>query len=145
MTLTQIFKSLSGKWSLERILGAYGIIEGLATFSEGHEINILDYREDFNISNFNQNSMRSYKEYEYHLLEDKIVKYFKSENNSKRMFYELEFLSDDFAVAQHICNLDRYDVEYKFKNPGNFKLKYSVKGPRKDYIIETEFTKILAG
>jgi len=145
MTPEQIFKSLSGKWSLNRVLGAYGEIKGFATFSESRDINILDYREDFNISNFNQNSMHSYKEYEYHLFESKIVKYFKSENDQRQVFYELKFLRNDFAVAKHMCNLDSYDAEYKFSSLGNFKLKYSVKGPHKDYIIETEFTKILAG
>lgn len=145
MTPEQIFKSLSGRWSLNRVLGAYGEIEGFATFSENRDINILNYREDFNVNNFNQNSMHSYKEYEYHLFESKIMKCFKSENDQRQVFYELEFLSDDFAVAKHMCNLDSYDVEYNFSSLGNFKLKYSVKGPRKDYIIETEFSKILAG
>ena len=144
MTPDQIFKSFSGKWNLKRVLGTYGVIEGLATFSTSCDKGFILYREDFNISNFNQNSMHSHKEYEYQFNCDKIVKYFKSENVQRQIFYELKFLSNNLAVAKHVCKLDSYDVEYNFKSLCNFRLKYTVRGPNKNYVIETEFTKILA-
>lgn len=96
------------------------------------------YREDFLIENF----MHSYKEYEYHYSARQIVKYFKSEDGENQVFYELEFINDNFAIASHLCSLDRYDVEYRFGELGCFNMKYVVKGPSKDYIINTQFIKV---
>lgn len=142
MTPKQIFQSLSGEWSLKRTLGSYGIIHGTGIFCRSSCPSILSYREDFLVENFNQNFMHSYKEYEYHYKLGKIIKYFKFENKKNQIFYELEFIKDDFAIASHLCNLDRYDVEYRFGDLGYFSMEYTVKGPSKDYVIKTEFTKI---
>jgi len=142
MTPKQIFESLDGKWSLLRSLGEHGIIHGTAIFDKSSNSSMLLYREDFLIKNFNQNTMQSYKEYEYYYDQGKIIKYFKPVNNKNLRFYELKFIENNFAIAVHICNLDRYEAEYRFYNLNNFKLKYYVKGPNKDYIIDTEFRKI---
>lgn len=142
MTPRQIFDSLVGKWNLQRTLGRHGVIHGTAAFNIGVQPNVLLYREDFIIKNLNQSLVHSYKEYEYHFDQAKIIKYFKQTSNESSIFYELEFIEDNFAVATHLCNQDNYKAEYRFYDYGKFKLKYCVKGPSKDYTIDTEFIKI---
>ena len=107
----QIFKSLEGKWGLQRTLDRYGIIKGTAIFSYGLSPDILFYREDFQVNNFNRNSMHSYKEYEYHHNRGKITKYFKQVGSTGSVFYELEFTEDNSAFAMHFCNQDKYKTQ----------------------------------
>ena len=49
------------------------------------------------------------------------------------------------AKSNHICTPDNYDVAYEFYFHGvdllKFKISYEVKGPRKDYSMETTYTR----
>jgi hypothetical protein len=48
------------------------------------------------------------------------------------------------ARAHHLCIKDTYDVEYEFVFQGvdvlRWSMKYNVKGPQKDYRIESEYS-----
>lgn len=41
----------------------------------------------------------------------------------------------------HFCDPDTYDVTYSFQNWPCFDVKWCVKGPRKDYVSETRYTR----
>lgn len=49
------------------------------------------------------------------------------------------------ATSNHFCTPDTYDVSYEFHFQGSnlltFKISYEVKGPRKDYSMETVYTR----
>ena len=62
------------------------------------------------------------------------------------LFHELEILPTEEgggwrARAHHLCIADTYDVHYEFRFRGvsieEWTLAYSVKGPQKDYRIES--------
>jgi hypothetical protein len=64
------------------------------------------------------------------------------------LFHELKILLPEKgsgwrASAHHLCVKDTYDVEYEFRFKGvgldEWRLKYSVKGPSKDYRIESVY------
>jgi len=41
-----------------------------------------------------------------------------------------------------LCECDNYKATYEFLNQDCFTLSYDVRGPQKDYVIETKFTRI---
>lgn len=151
----QVFENLIGIWSIKRILGNYGTAEGIAKFtlqnhsqtttnSSDEKLLVINYREDLKVKydiNLGPNVENSaYKEYvySYDLARDKIIKKFADGN----LFYELSIDFDkQTAMGDHLCQKDLYKATYSFSHPHNFVLTYYVKGPEKDYAIETEFRK----
>ncbi|KAI1101473.1 FAD/NAD(P)-binding domain-containing protein [Jackrogersella minutella] len=66
------------------------------------------------------------------------------------LFHELEFLVDEggkgwLAKASHLCVEDLYDVQYEFNfnavNLTDWKLGYTVRGPKKDYTIDGTYSR----
>jgi hypothetical protein len=140
--MKNLFNSFAGVWNIKRTLGNYGIAKGIATFTL-KDSNSLLYREDLNVKFFTSPVTKAYKEYIYNYNEDnnKIIKHFAD----NKVFYELNFISDKFYKAYagpYICGKDTYKATYNFLKNDNFTLSYEVKGLHKDYIIETEFTKL---
>lgn len=159
----QIFENLIGIWSIKRVLGNFGTAEGTARFTLQHQgeknksnqsgqhgdngINddllVIDYREDLQVkydSDAPNAENTAYKEYVYlyDKSRDKIIKKFTNGN----LFYELSIdFEKQTARGDHLCEKDMYKALYTFSNPQNFHLTYFVDGPKKDYLIETEFTK----
>lgn len=149
----QIFENLIGIWSIKRVLGSYGTAEGQAKFTlknqipeipSGEQTLIIDYREDLHVKYDNDLGPNiestAYKEYVYlyDIVRDKIIKKFTNGN----LFYELSMDFDkQTAHGDHLCDKDMYKALYSFTGPRNFVLTYYVNGPKKDYVIETEFTK----
>jgi len=137
----EIFKYFVGSWDINRIVGHIGIAQGVAKFVLKDSHNIL-YREDLNVLYNNSTKPESaYKEYIYIYNQDtqKIMKKF----TDNRLFYEL---THDFngrkAYGEHLCECDNYKATYEFLNQDCFTLSYDVRGPQKDYVIETKFTRI---
>lgn len=159
----QIFENLVGIWSIKRVLGNYGTAEGIAKFTLQNQIQIaennvengtvnpldektlvIDYREElqvkYDVSLGSTVDNSAYKEYVYlyDTVRDKIIKKFTNGN----LFYELSIDFDkQTANGDHLCEKDLYKATYSFNHPHNFVLTYCVNGPKKDYLIETEFTK----
>lgn len=158
----QVFENLVGIWSIKRVLGNYGTAEGIAKFTLQNPIQtsmsnsgngpaysdektlVINYREDLQVKydiNLGPNVENSaYKEYvySYDVARDKIIKKFADGN----LFYELTIDFDkQTANGDHLCEKDLYKATYSFCHPHNFVLTYYVNGPKKDYLIETEFTK----
>ncbi|KAI0880330.1 FAD/NAD(P)-binding domain-containing protein [Annulohypoxylon maeteangense] len=97
----------------------------------------------------------------YDELADKMSVWFARTDEQMRadyLFHEVEFEvpSDNdgdggnegkgwFAKASHLCIEDLYDVHYEFKfnavNLKEWKLGYTVKGPKKDYMIDGVYTR----
>ena len=77
------------------------------------------------------------------------VWFIKSDNKTvDYLFHELEILPPEGssgwrARAHHLCIDDTYDVKYEFRFKGTnieeWSLAYSVKGPSKDYRIESSY------
>lgn len=160
----QIFENLVGIWSIKRVLGNFGTAVGTAKFTlqnqneisanksenqSEHSINdellVIDYREDLQVnydSDIEPNNVQNtaYKEYVYlyDKTRDKIFKKFTNGN----LFYELAIdFEKQTAHGDHLCEKDMYKALYTFSGQQNFILTYFVNGPKKDYLIETEFTK----
>lgn len=143
-----------GSWTIRRVLGSYGHGEGSAKFtvtSESpttHDPLVLRYREDMTLAYTSESGLRqgqgvggtAYQEYVYLYDEekDKITKEFVD----GRHFYDLKLdLERMEGEGEHLCDKDFYRSKYVFQDCNHFTLAYDVKGPQKDYVIQTLFTK----
>jgi hypothetical protein len=71
----------------------------------------------------------------------------------ERLFHEILIETDCSSLdglvkasGKHFCNPDNYEVKYEFqfKNEelSNWTIEYRVKGPRKNYVMSTCYTRI---
>lgn len=137
----ELFKYFIGSWDINRIVGPLGFAQGVAKFVPKDPNNIL-FREDLKvIYNHTSKPESAYKEYLYMYDQEneKIMKKFVDD----RLFYELE---PDFnnrkAYGEHLCDCDNYKATYTFLDEDSFILSYEVRGPQKDYVIETKYERI---
>jgi hypothetical protein len=91
--------------------------------------------------------------YQYHELDDKLEVFFCKRDEKFSLdyfFHRLEFVFYEGqrewrAKASHFCSPDNYKVGYTFFFKGadleRWKIEYEVKGPRKDYNMETWYTR----
>ncbi len=61
------------------------------------------------------------------------------------LFHALTFVADDDgglrASATHDCKADLYRSEYAISPDGGLRVQHAVRGPRKDYTIETIYSR----
>ncbi|WP_342269860.1 DUF6314 family protein [Rickettsia endosymbiont of Orchestes rusci] len=140
----KIFSQLPGKYFIKRIIGKYGIGEGVAYFLKNDTDSLL-YKEELEINYHTIDyKIAAVKEYQYIFEDNKITKYFISKENNN-LFYQLNFTAHSLllqATGIHVCNQDRYEATYTFLESDSFILNYQILGPEKDYTITTDFRKI---
>lgn len=154
MNAKEIFNNFVGEWKLSRIINLESKLNCYKAYGSAHfrrsneEDNLLLYAEELIINynqddnpdrNLNKTQIKAVQSYKYAFDNSKNVinKLFKD----GRHFYELD-VREGTAHAKHMCINDSYVADYVF-NKNKFSLTYSVSGPKKDYIIQTIFEKIL--
>lgn len=177
-----VFRSLLGRWALERDLVSKlpghpsGHFSGTATFSprdatadgrgaaaaeadgvDGPGLEYL-YVEEGDFRAANGLSFRATRRYvwRYDEARDKLSVWFVRTDDQKRadyLFHEIDFIvpeeprDDDESAGRgweaksgHLCEADMYNVKYEFcfraVNLREWRIGYTVKGPKKDYTIE---------
>lgn len=92
--------------------------------------------------------------YRYDERRDKLSVWFVKTDDQKRadyLFHEVDFAKPEEegkawkATSGHLCIDDFYDVKYQFQfeavNLKDWRIAYSVKGPKKDYTIDSTYTR----
>jgi|SRR5579871_1205585 len=142
--ISKIFYSLKGHWKFSRHITDQGTVEGIACFrKKANHPHVLLYREEGVFTSLKGQQHRISQEYEYRYSEEKIDVFFARERN--QLLHSLEFTGPHQASGQHLCGKDTYFAAYQFHFPGSFELQYVVKGPKKDYQIQTLFSKHNSG
>ena len=83
-----------------------------------------------------------FRDYVYALEDGAIAIYFAKNSKKDGHFLTLAFLSPGHAKAQHLCKEDHYKGEFHFTD-NSLQTDFVVKGPRKDYVVETIYEKVL--
>lgn len=138
--ISHLFQHLPGCWNFQRVISGAGTVRGTAVFKKAADASVLAYREEGVFTSLNNLVNNVYKNYIYRYQDKKISVFFEDD----KPFHTLEFSGTDFplrAQANHLCKCDSYTAVYTFYSEHRFSLHYSVKGPQKDYTIETIFTK----
>ena len=143
MTLTEkYFFSLEGKWIFNRSTNGFGDMTGSASFLPlPNDFSTFSYRETGIFVTPQGMDTPFYREYLYCLNKRVIEVYFSIHQKKQGLFHTLTF-SSHTAMAIHPCRDDIYTATYTFLDDSTFMLRYDVKGPAKDIIIETVFKKL---
>jgi hypothetical protein len=131
LPIEKLFSNLEGLWHFKRLVSNYGTLEGTALFKKISP-NTLHYREEGHSSHGT-----FFQEYLYEYASE-ISVYFMD----KSLLHRLQFKHKlTMARAEHLCKCDHYSAEYEFLNEQQWRLNYLVRGPKKDFSIQTQFTK----
>lgn len=132
-----VFNSLIGEWNLSRIISNTATTNGVAEF-KARKQDQLDYVEHCTVRMHTGQSFSAYQEYLYQLRDDEITVFALNSHSQTvmhRLFftYEYPFLK---ATSRYSCNSDSYDAIFLFQY-NQLRLIYQVKGPNKNYLIQT--------
>ncbi|EGC32267.1 hypothetical protein DICPUDRAFT_38642 [Dictyostelium purpureum] len=126
------------------------IVTGLSNFElKKDEENTYQYSEEGIMKNPDGTEFNISQKYIYKY-KDEIISVFFDEK-PERLLHTLNFdqnsssgsiSSNNTAKGHHLCGCDTYDAVYQFISPREFKLVYSVEGPKKNYKIITTFSKL---
>ncbi len=154
MELTKIFKSLSGKWTLNRTIYHIGINQidkasGIASFTKSNsdEPNSLFYDEIGKLSlHTGSKKINFNRKYKYQLNKDSIEIYLNDGVTKGNLFQTLTPTKNkiDLLGTEHVCNLDKHNGKHIFKDEFSFYTEYTVKGPKTDLQIKTYYDKLIA-
>ena len=134
-----MFQVLKGTWKFDRAITGHGSMKGTANFRNTAP-ETLDYDES-GIHAAKGGVVDFYQSYIYVRQDGEILVTFKD----GRPFHRLDFARSPenllTATAVHLCGDDVYSGHYVFLDNDNFSLRWDVKGPRKDYMIETTYVR----
>lgn len=146
MKMNKFFNYLPGKWFFNRkIINRLNpelscLINGTSHFTPVTSYE-LQYYEHGEFKTLDGNSVKSTNSYffVYNKNENKLEKYFSADHSKGKLFYQIG--ADN--TGHHVCAQDRYAAKYIIESLTKFTLFYKTHGPRKNYISETCYTKIL--
>jgi len=160
--LGEIFKNLEGVWRFNREIKSQlasspsGIVTGQATLIKTPQENPLQYfyseEGKFRLGRDTGSELDVSRQYfyEYDQTKDSINVYFATNQSTPdKFFHTLNFEkeqkdADWRAAGEHLCEADHYNANYIFplKGHNTFSIEFNVRGPQKDYVASTKFTKI---
>lgn len=136
-----IFQNLEGVWQIERTITPGGALVGQAEFKSFSQSQFHYYEQGRLTLEDGKVLEDVSRSYDYRLEGGVIKIYYADGVDNGKLFQELEFISDSKAFAKHLCGDDLYKSEYEFHLPKSFAIRHEVKGPKKDYISETKYSK----
>lgn len=125
-----------GEWRLSRriqseIAGQSGRFEGRAWFTPD-DAGLL-YREAGTLT-VGAHEMEAERRYLWRVVEGDIAVFFED----GKPFHQF---APQQVAASHFCDPDTYNVTYDFANWPKWSSTWRVTGPRKDYVMTSEFTR----
>lgn len=148
LSLKDIFNIIPGKWKLTRNIKDIAYAEGCAYFTLKYK-DTINYFEEVEVKYFAFNSSniisktkarRNYI-FEFNLTNNIIYQYFADNQLYTKLKPEMAKDKTLKYSGKHLCSNDEYYNIYEFVDQNNFKVLNQVKGPHKDYSIETLYKK----
>ena len=148
--LQKLFTHLTGVWEFRRRLGTQGHMRGIALFRPWQN-GVLHYQEQGNAAFGNSRPFPAYRAYAYVYNQETIAVYFwdQAQQQPAELLHTLQFHCTKstnqtlMATGTHECAEDVYKAQYIFVNHKYFQLTYQVHGPKKNYAIQTHFSKVM--
>lgn len=143
-----IFNRLIGDWELERHIidrsakdEVHGYLHGQTSFK------LIDdgklFCEESGILKINGNETNASRSYVYEYRDGKVLVFYDDPHRKGDLLHELDFQPNVNGYAAkhcHLCGSDTYDVEILVSDKGYVQINYVVKGPHKDYEMQTTLT-----
>jgi hypothetical protein len=143
--MAPLFKSLSGHWILNRAIAGFGKMDGRAIFTPLNPWT-LQCREQGEMRLESGSSFSAYRDLFYLLEEDHIAVRSQLPQATETLLFRLRpertgpGIWPACANDIHYCGRDTYAAEYRFESPDRITIKIDVRGPQKDFVIETLLT-----
>ena len=140
-----LFAGLAGSWAQTRVITPGGAYVGQASFAP-LGAGILRYSENGIITLAGGGRLQASRRYAFKLEAGRIAVYF--EEAPPRLFHVLQFKpgtgteTSMIAVAEHRCGDDGYHSTYAMHAPDHFTVTHRVAGPRKGYVMTTDYRRI---
>lgn len=142
--IATIFKSLEGRWTLDRRIEPAGHFRGEARFTPHGGPDSLLYRED-GVLEQDGRQIPGYREFFYRLADDRIEIDFAEPHRRGQPYVALSFVREGdllVARAEHRCAPDHYRHEMRWQDADQFMTDIRVSGPAKDYRLITRYQRI---
>lgn len=133
-----MFDKLTGLWSIDRTMDGRALMRGTATFTATGD-DALAYHERGQIT-LASGVFDAERRYVFRPLSRGFSVWFAE--HPARLFHEIELAAGNGALAgaaMHPCGEDIYRSRYVFRDDGSFTTAHVVRGPRKDYALETRY------
>jgi len=147
-----VLDGLAGRWSLERVVMGkdtnqgsmpQGSMRGFATFRR-LDSGLVAYREEGRLKLPSGETFDAFRNYLYDRVPLGFAVFFAE--TPPRLFHEIRLQSTTIGTligeAAHLCGRDNYATRYVFQPDGSFVVHHDVSGPRKDYVMATEYRRI---
>ncbi|MBR0749051.1 hypothetical protein JQ582_34490 [Bradyrhizobium japonicum] len=140
---TDVTKKLTGSWSFNRVIEAQATMQGIAVFTplDGGR---LAYREQGHLKLANGTIVQAEREYVFSNSGGGFKVFFRED--PPRLFHEISLSASSGGElsgrARHLCGHDDYQSAYMFRPDGTFVVRHVVSGPRKDYTMNTTYTRL---
>jgi Family of unknown function (DUF6314) len=140
-----VFDLLLGSWNFVREVPQQASMTGRATISLIEDETAL-YHERTRIALVNGQILNGRQHYLYRRSEWPINGFDVLFYDTRKLFHSLEFSPGEnrelLAKASHLCSADLYLSEYKLDGAAKFSVRHTVRGPRKDYVVKTIYSRI---
>lgn len=137
----EVFNSLAGEWFLRRSISSGECLQGRATISHAGT-NRLFVSEEGDLRLADGGSVPASRNWVWRFEEGSLEIFFDEE--PLRLYHEVELIAEADCwrgEASHDCPPDIYRGEYLFRHDA-IMVEQTVLGPRKDYRIISEFSRI---
>lgn len=135
--MTRTLEDFAGRWRMSRQIddakaGGTGIFDGIATLTPGADG--LVYEEAGELRLPEGTNMRATRKYLWQQGRGAVRVLF----DDGRDFHRIDILSE-IATSFHDCPPDQYEVSYNFTRWPEWRSIWTVRGPRKNYVMTTDY------
>ena len=136
-----------GDWRVQRVISGFGEIAGQATFQVNDvRDDYLDFKEAMVLSSAQNKGqdqkLNAFRTYQYRMTDEGFDIFFSDGATKGDLFLSFAFAQASVLTSHHLCIKDHYDAKFEFLSDNEFELSFSVIGPKKDYSIQTQFTRM---
>ncbi len=68
-----------------------------------------------------------------------ILSFYRDAGGKKSVLFQTFNLKQPDTTSIHLCGQDRYESAFQICTPSDIRIKHTVAGPRKDYIMQTHY------
>jgi Family of unknown function (DUF6314) len=143
-----VFDLLLGRWEFVREVPQQASMIGSATISLVEEGTAL-YEEEARVTLVNGEILTGKQRYLYRRSQPPVNGFHIFFYDTQELFHSLKFSAGDNgrlqASASHLCKADLYLSEYELGGDGGFYVRHTVRGPHKDYVVKTIYSRSIPG
>lgn len=140
---SEVTTKLIGPWSFDRVVERQATVQGIAIFTPLDSGRLI-YREQGYLKLANGTTMQAEREYVFSDSDGGFKVFFRED--PPRLFHEISLSASSGGAlsgyASHLCKCDDYRSAYMFLPDGTFVVRHVVSGPRKDYTMNTIYTRL---